>query len=317
MLAISASLSTPSADNRALDPRPLVLRDDGLGDGGTFASWPGPVMDFAAATPEILAAHRTVLLAPGDVRFLKALRTGSQPVQCEVILGWKRAGLLPATRLILATYKGRHLWTPGNDALVERWVVHARSERLVLDSERLAFVPLCLDPPDPPPPPGDDGYVFMGGRKWRVLDVGLAAMARAGFPGQVITDFAPEGKWAGVTVRREKIPAPDYLGVMARARVVLVPLRETPISHGHVEVVNAILHGRPLLVTAGASCDDYVEHGVNGLLVQGNSVEAWTEALREAWERAEAFGTAARERAAQYSTPRYAEHLRELVASLG
>ncbi len=300
-----------------VDPRPLVVRDERPGSIRPFLGWPGPVLDFPAATPDTLAAHRTVLLAPTDVRFLKALRSGSEPVQCEAILGWKRAGLLPDTRLVLATYKGRHLWTPENDALVERWVVHARSERLVLDSDRLAFVPLCLDPPGAPVPPGDDGYVFMGGRKWRALDVGLAAMARAGYPGRVITDFAPEGEWRGVQVRREKIPMPEYLHAMARARVVVVPLRETPVSHGHVEVVQAILHGRPLVVTAGASCDDYVEHGVSGLLVRGNSVEAWTDAVHEAWARAEAFAAAARARASRHHTPRYAAHLLDLVASLG
>ncbi len=272
------------------------------------AHWTGRIIPFEEATPEVLSAYRTVLLAPGDTKYGKT---------SQEILHWKRDGRIGDTRLILSTYKGRHLWAPENDALAERWVVHARSERLVLDSERLAFVPLCLNPPRKVIATGDDGYLFMGGRKWREPAVGMAAMVRSGLPSRVITDFAPEGDWPGIDILRQKIPKGDYINVLEKARVFLVPLRETPISHGHVDVITAILVGTPVIVTAGASCDDYVEHGVNGLLVQGNSVEAWTDAVHEAHARADDFRAAAREMAPRYYAPRYAHYLRELVTSLG
>jgi glycosyltransferase involved in cell wall biosynthesis len=267
-------------------------------------SWRGPVMAFEDLTFEALDSYRTVVLAPGDTKYQE---------DCRRIFDWKRQGLLAGTRLVLGTYKGRHLWSPENDAVVDRWVVHARSERQVLDSDKLAFAPVCLMPPRTPYPQGDDGYLFMGGRKWRVLDVGLAAMSRSGHPGRVITDLAPEGDFPGVQIQREKIPKADYSAVMARARLILVPLKLTPVSHGHVDVVTAILLGKPVLVTAGCSCDDYVQHGVNGLLVPDNSVEAWEAAIHEAWDRAEEFAAAARAMAPDYVPARYADYLREIA----
>lgn len=263
--------------------------------------WNGPVKAFDEISPELLDRYATVVLAP------------TVDDSCDQIFDWKRTGLLDHTRLILGTYHGRHLWSPENDALVHRWVVHARSERQVLNSDKLAFVPLCVMPPRQPYPPGDDGYLFMGGRKWRELDVGLAAISKSGFPGKVITDRAPAGDFPGVEIRREKVPKKEYSDVLSRARLFLVPLKQTPISHGHVDVVTAILIGKPVLVTAGCSCDDYVQHGVNGLLVRDNSVEAWTDAIHEAYEKADDFAAAARELAPLYRTPKYAEYIWDVI----
>jgi glycosyltransferase involved in cell wall biosynthesis len=200
--------------------------------------------------------------------------------------------------------------------VVERWVVHARSESLVLESERLAFIPLCLGPSPGDPVIGDDGYLFMGGRKWREIEVGLAAMSRSGIPGKVITDFAPEGDLPGIDLRREKVPREEYAAAMQRARLILVPLKQMPISHGHTDVVAAIVAGKPVLVTACSSCDDYVDHGVNGLLVRDNSVEAWTDAIHQAYEKADDFAAAAREMAPRYYSRRYGGYLREVAEDL-
>jgi glycosyltransferase involved in cell wall biosynthesis len=286
------ALSTPSDI--------LVLADEQT----WLRYWPGVVQPFEDATIELLSKFRTVILAPSDVKYTR---------NCLDIIDWKRQLKLEQTRLILGTYKGRHLWARENDHLVDYWVVHARSEQLVLDSDRLVFIPLCVVPPLVNPKPGDDGYIFMGGRKWRELDAGVMAMTRSGKPGRVISDFAPEGDFPGVQILRERVPKPEYSAVLARSRLFLVPLRRTPISHGHVDVVTAILVGKPVLVTAGASCDDYVKHGVNGLLVRDNSVEAWVDAIQEGWERADEFAAAAREMAPRYHAQKYAEYLHELA----
>lgn len=268
--------------------------------------WEGRKITFEESNPELLAGYRIVVLAPGDSKY---------QASCERIFEWKIAGLLGEAKLFLSTYKGRHLWTPERDALVERWAVHARSEREALDSERLYFIPLCVMPPRKELVAGDDGYLFVGGRKWRRLDVGVEAMSRSGYPGRVISDFAPAGDFPNVEIHREKIPKKDYIDVMERARVVLVPLHGTPVSHGHVDVITAISVGKPVIVTAGASCDDYVKHGVNGLLVPDNSVEAWVDAIHEAWERADEFAAAAREMAPLYDSAQYSRHVRDMITT--
>ena len=148
----------------------ILMVADGRPD---LAGLPHELCRFEDATPERLAQHGRVLLMPMG---------GRSPEISETILDWKRDGLLPETRLFFGTYGGRHLWSPSLDALVEGWLVHTRSERLVLDSDRLMFIPLCRNAPPDPVLAGDDGYVFMGGRKWREIDIGLAAMVRSGLP---------------------------------------------------------------------------------------------------------------------------------------
>ncbi len=270
-----------------------------------FDPWCPATCSFPELTPERAAAHDVVVLMPTD---------GDSDEACERVFGWKRGGRLGDTKLMLGTYRGRHLWSPENDRVVDRWAVHARSEALVLESDNLAFVPFCqgLAPPAGPPT-GDDGYVFLGGRKWRDFPLGLAAMQRSGLPGKVISDLVPDGDYPGLEVRRERIPKDEYFAVLGRARIVILPLLPVPISHGHVEVVGAITAGRPVVVTACASCDDYVEHGVNGLLVQENSVEAWLEAIAEADRRAEEFAEAARAMAPRYYSHRYGGYVRRMV----
>jgi hypothetical protein len=268
---------------------------------GWVSLWNGPVKAFNEVSADMLAGYKVVVLAP------------SSEDTCQQFFDWKRAGLLNNTRLILGTYGGRHVWSPENDALIDRWVVHARSERQVLNSDKLVYVPLCVMPPRQPYPPGDDGYLFMGGRKWREPEVGLAAMSRSGYPGRVITDRVPLGDFPGVEIKRERVPKKEYSDVMSRARLVLMPLKQTPASHGQVDVTTAITIGKPVLVTAGCACDDYVQHGVNGLLVQENSVEAWTDAIHEACERADEFAAGARDLAARYCTQRYPEYIWEVI----
>jgi hypothetical protein len=268
------------------------------------AHWHGDVLPFEDLTLERLQARECVVLCPGHVRYLEA---------CKLVLDWKRQGLLDGVELILGTYKGRHIWTPENDPLVSQWVVHSTSEREVLDSGRLAFVPLCGDKAVDLATTGAGGYLFMGGRKWREPILGIEAMVRSRLPGLVITDFCPEYVPAQIDVIRERVPPERYFHAMARARVVLLPLKGTPVSHGQTDAVNAVLLGRPLVVTAGASCDDYVRNGVTGILVADNSIEAWTTAVLEAYARADEMAAATREFARAFNVSRYAGYLRQIV----
>jgi hypothetical protein len=280
----------------------ILIVGDRLPD---FKDWAPATCHFSEITPAKLSSYTTIVLMPNSAE---------DDALCEQVFGWKRGGHVGAARLMLGTYRGRHLWSPDNDQVVERWAVHARSECLVLESEKLAFVPFCQGiPPDTIEPPRDDGYLFLGGRKWRDFDLGLAAMQRSGLPGKVISDLVPAGSYPELDVRRERVPKDEYMAVVRRARVVLVPLKRIPISHGHVEVVGAIVAGRPVVVTACASCDDYVEHGVNGLLVQDNTIGGWLAAIREANERADELACGARRLAPRYHAHRYGDYLRKMI----
>lgn len=66
----------------------------------------------------------------------------------------------------------------------------------------------------------------------------------------------------------------------ARSSVVAVALRPTPTGSGLTVVLEALASGRPVVVTGNPGVDDYVEHGVTGLLVPPDDPEAFAGALR-------------------------------------
>ena len=85
-----------------------------------------------------------------------------------------------------------------------------------------------------------------------------------------------------------------------RSTVVAIALRPTRTGSGLTVVLEAMASGRPLVVTDNPGMSDYVEHGVTGLLVPPDDVEAFAEALRQLLadpDRARAMGAAAAERA--------------------
>lgn len=89
-------------------------------------------------------------------------------------------------------------------------------------------------------------------------------------------------------------------GLYARSSVVAVALRPTRTGSGLTVVLEAMASGRPIVVTANPGMSDYVEHGVDGLLVPPGDVDAFAAALRGLLadpQRCEEMGRAAAARA--------------------
>lgn len=86
----------------------------------------------------------------------------------------------------------------------------------------------------------------------------------------------------------------------ARSSVVAVALKPTSTGSGLTVVLEAMASGRPIVVTDNPGLSDYVEHGVEGLLVRPDDPEALAAALRELLldpERCAEMGRAAAVRA--------------------
>lgn len=66
-----------------------------------------------------------------------------------------------------------------------------------------------------------------------------------------------------------------------RATVVAVALRPTVSGSGLTVALEAMASGRPVVMTGNPGVDDYVDHGVTGLLVPPNDVDAFAAAMDE------------------------------------
>lgn len=126
------------------------------------------------------------------------------------------------------------------------------------------------------------------------------------------------------------IDMPDGLGVIharrmdeavrqcyARASVVAIALKPTRQGSGLTVILEAMASGRPLVVTANPGLEQYVDHGVTGLLVPQGDVRAMAQAVRSLTDdpaRAEAMGRAARARVEeQFTSGHMAEDLRRVI----
>ena len=59
----------------------------------------------------------------------------------------------------------------------------------------------------------------------------------------------------------------------------MVPLIRGEHPHGHTTVVQALRLGKPVITTHNASCDDYIHHGEEGLLVEPGDVAGYRAAI--------------------------------------
>ncbi|AWN47611.1 group 1 glycosyl transferase [Methylobacterium terrae] len=220
---------------------------------------------------------------------------------------------LAATSALLKLVSGRHdvplvAWcfnlgrTPGGwrgrlARLVLRqvdvFVVHSRREIalyaawLDLPAERFVFVPLSIRD-EPRETREDEAAPFLlamgsANRDYRTL---AEAVARLGLPTVVV---AGHHATAGlelppnVTVRRDLTLAECH-DLCGRARVNVVPLRDTSFTSGQVTVLEAMMLGKPVVATRAAGTEDYVVEGENGLLVPPEDAPALAAAIAALWD---------------------------------
>ena len=164
--------------------------------------------------------------------------------------------------------------------------VRVAQTRLHIPPARAVFVPLNTNVVDPAPAETDDGYVFAAGRSQRDYPTLLRAAPHLHRPVVIVCgrgDLAGVGIPPGVTVH-EDLSRDRYLDLLRRSSVVAVPLLPCERSTGQVVVLEAMSYGKPVVCTRQPGTVDYVEHGVNGLLVESGDAAALARELKAVLE---------------------------------
>jgi glycosyltransferase involved in cell wall biosynthesis len=210
------------------------------------------------------------------------------PRQAPVVLGvgWltTRAAAPPVHAALAATALRRAaaVWTqcaPVLSTLSREWGV---------PQSRLHFVPVGIDTDFyglQPEPQAPNVVVSAGEDRYRdhALLVSAVASLRGRHP-----DIGLE------LATKLTVDVPTELGVVHRARldgkmrdlyrnasVVAIALKPTLSGSGLTVALEAMASGRPVVMTDNPGISDYVEHGVTGLLVPPNDVEAFAAAIGE------------------------------------
>ena len=104
---------------------------------------------------------------------------------------------------------------------------------------------------------------------------------------------------------------------MAAARLVVVPMQKGTLrSGGQQTLLNAMLMGKPTIAVGRRWADDYIDDGVNGLIVDYEDAQGMREAIRRLLDDPEARspnGRSSPRRAADFTTQRCMETIYNLV----
>lgn len=196
---------------------------------------------------------------------------------------------------------------------LERRRVHAI--RLGIDTDHFAAHPTAEDP----------YAVFSVGddrmRDHATLIEAIAQVNRAGVPARLaLATTLPVGLPADLGVVHARRMDHEVRAYYARSRVVAVALRPTRQGSGLTVALEAMASARPLVITGNPGLEQYVEHGVTGLLVPPGDASAMAQAVRSLLldpEAAAEMGRQARRRVMQLFTSRdMAEDLLDILHGL-
>ena len=158
------------------------------------------------------------------------------------------------------------------------------SEVFGVPRERFTFVPWCVEDRSsehPFDPSREGGYVLASGRSNRDYPLLVEAATGAGFRVKIIDDTLGDvhcppnvevigNAWGGASL--------DYL---ANCEAFVIPIGDPDVSAGQTVLLQAWSFEKPVVCTRGAGLsDDYIEDGVDGLLVGKDAGE-----MRDALER--------------------------------
>jgi hypothetical protein len=176
-----------------------------------------------------------------------------------------------------------------------------------------------LDEADVEEVPPRNGGVFAGGDSLR--DYGPLVEAARGLTAEVtIASRTYERTEVPANVRLSPLDPPSYDEAFRRASVIVVALEPRgDRSAGQQSYLNAMVLGKPVIVTDSLGAREYVEHGRTGLVVPPADARAMHEALDWVLDPANegevaALGERARADAlARFGPERYVERLLEVV----
>jgi glycosyltransferase involved in cell wall biosynthesis len=152
------------------------------------------------------------------------------------------------------------------------------------DSGKAHFVPLHTDPKLLDQPlDGSGDFIFSGGRTYRDYDTLIKAVTGTSIPTVIVSSetYQPSmGLPPNLTLMRE-LPLDAFSRLIENCRVLVLPLEEKEISTGQSVLLQAMALGKAIIATETSGTVDYIEDGVDGILVPPHDPGMLRQAILE------------------------------------
>jgi glycosyltransferase involved in cell wall biosynthesis len=179
--------------------------------------------------------------------------------------------------------------------------VEVYSRELGLPRDQFVFLPYKANhskSDEPALPVGD--YVFSGGNSARDYRTLFAAVDGLDVP--VVVSTTDPAVTRGLAVPKNVVlvraTEPYFRRLMAGSRLVAVCIRKGVVrTAGEASFLNAMWHGKPVVVADDLAAGDYVDHGREGFVVPAGDAEGVRRGILAAWGDAglcRSMGAAAR-----------------------
>jgi glycosyltransferase involved in cell wall biosynthesis len=245
----------------------------------------------------------------------------SQAARAAVWFSWMiRCGFFPKSKWIAVDPVYLH---DRHARFYSKVLVYCRNQLRSKKPEHYRYIPLPANGDFSTAPSARKPYFVSIGIAYRDFKSLVGAARMTGYPLVLVTKSRETLGEVGeippnVTVKYS-IPIQECILLVAESRGVVVPLMEGEIPHGHSAVVQALRLGKAVISTKRATVDDYIEDGVDGLLVEPESAEGCAEAMKRLWEDDELVTRLEKnafKKSEQFSYAYFAEELRNVVEGL-
>lgn len=179
---------------------------------------------------------------------------------------------------------------------IDRFVVHSRGEIETLhawfgiDRARIAFVPLQRAPIAAVATEDlADPFIVSMGSANRDYETLVSAVEGTGIPCRIIASprVIPDREMPVNVELGSGLTPDECLALAQRARISVIPLDDVDTASGQVTIVEAMRMSRPVIATRGVGSVDYIEDGVDGVLVAPRDADALRAAIVALWNDAD------------------------------
>lgn len=146
-----------------------------------------------------------------------------------------------------------------------------------LPREKFSFVPWCIEDFSKHHPfdsTRDNGYILASGRSNRDYPLLIEAAKGAVFRVKIIDDTLGNVPCPPNVEILGNVWGGESLDYLANCLAFVIPIDDTDVSAGQTVLLQAWTFGKPVVSTRGAGLsDDYIEDGIDGLLVGKDAAE--------------------------------------------